>query len=46
MLLLQVDSDNDAEMMWGDAGRLFFWITREAFLAGDFSAMFVQLQCN
>ena len=45
VLLLQVDSDDDADMMWGDAGRLFFWIPEEALAAGDFSAVFVQLQC-
>jgi uncharacterized protein YwqG len=45
VLLLQVDSDDDAEFMWGDAGRLFFWIPEEALAAGDFSAVFVQLQC-
>jgi uncharacterized protein YwqG len=45
VLLLQVDSDDDAELMWGDAGRLFFWIPEEALAAGDFSAVFVQLQC-
>ena len=45
VLLLQVDSDHDAEMMWGDAGCIFFWIAREALAAGDFSAAFVQLQC-
>lgn len=32
-LLLQIDSDDDAAMMWGDGGRLYFWI-REKDLAG------------
>lgn len=45
VLLLQVDSDNHADTMWGDTGRLFFWIPEEALAAGDFSAVFVQLQC-
>jgi len=28
-LLLQLDTDEDAQMCWGDSGRLYFWI-REA----------------
>ncbi|MGL5858507.1 MAG: YwqG family protein [Angustibacter sp.] len=44
-LLLQVDSDDGAEMMWGDTGRLFFWIPADALATSDFEAVFVQLQC-
>ena len=25
-LLLQLDSDDDAGMMWGDEGTLYFWV--------------------
>jgi len=32
--------------MWGDLGRLFFWIRRDALAAGDFSGVFLQLQCG
>jgi hypothetical protein len=32
-LLLQVDSDDDAGMMWGD-GRIYYWIRRENLIAG------------
>jgi uncharacterized protein YwqG len=46
VLLLQVDSDDHADMMWGDAGRLFFWIPEKALAPGDFSAVIVQLQCH
>lgn len=28
-LLLQVDTDNDAGMMWGDTGMLYFWIRKQ-----------------
>jgi uncharacterized protein YwqG len=28
MLLLQIDSDDDAKMMWGDTGMLYFWIRK------------------
>lgn len=44
-LLLQVPSDEDLGMMWGDAGMIYFWI-READLAKrDFSRVWVILQC-
>ena len=29
-LLLQLDTDDEASMMWGDLGRLYFWITGDA----------------
>ena len=44
-LLLQVDSHDDAGMMWGDVGRLYWWI-READLAeGRWGASWLVLQC-
>jgi len=44
-LLLQVDSHEDAGMMWGDSGRLYWWI-READLAeGRWDATWLVLQC-
>jgi uncharacterized protein YwqG len=44
-LLLQLDTDPDAEMMWGDTGRLYFWIREQDARAGDFSRTWTILQC-
>lgn len=45
-LLMQIDSDDDAEMMWGDVGRLYFWIRRQDVEAQDFSNVWMVLQCS
>lgn len=45
-LLLQIDSDDDSGMMWGDSGRLYFWISRNALAKGDFSRVWMVLQCS
>lgn len=38
--LLQIDSDEDGPgWMWGDAGRLFFWVTPKALKTRDFGAV-------
>lgn len=39
MLLLQVDSDDDAGMRWGSGGRLYFWIRRQDLQARDFGSV-------
>jgi uncharacterized protein YwqG len=44
-LLLQLDSDDDSEMMWGDSGILYFWIREVDARAGDFSRVWMILQC-
>jgi uncharacterized protein YwqG len=45
-LLLQLDShENEAGMMWGDMGRLYFWINRADLARRDFSQIWQLLQC-
>jgi uncharacterized protein YwqG len=44
-LLLQIDSDDDARMMWGDSGRLYFWVREDEARRGDFSGAWMVLQC-
>jgi uncharacterized protein YwqG len=44
-LLLQLDTDNDAGMMWGDTGRLYFWVREQDARAADFSKAWMLLQC-
>lgn len=44
ILLLQIDSDNDG-VMWGDSGRLYFCITKQALSARDWDSVWVVLQC-
>lgn len=44
-LLLQLDSDDDSGMMWGDSGLLYFWIREREARAGDFSKPWMILQC-
>ena len=45
-LLLQIDTSEDAGMMWGDAGLLYYWIPRESAVAHRFSDTWLCLQCS
>jgi uncharacterized protein YwqG len=45
-LLMQVDTDDGAGMMWGDCGRLYFWITEEALARRAFDEAWMILQCS
>jgi uncharacterized protein YwqG len=45
-LLLQVDTDDDASMMWGDAGRLYFWVTEDALRRRAWDEVHLVLQCG
>lgn len=45
-LLLQVPSVEDAGMMWGDSGCLYFWIRDEDLAARRFDRVWMILQCT
>lgn len=44
-LLFQLDSDDDAGMMWGDCGRLYFWMRGGDLEARRFERAWMILQC-
>ena len=44
-LLLQVDSDDAAGMMWGDAGMLYYWIRDDDLAARRFDRAWYVMQC-
>lgn len=44
-LLLQLDSDDNLKWMWGDAGRLYFWIRQRDLAETDFSNVWCIEQC-
>lgn len=44
-LLFQLDSDDKAGMMWGDVGRLYFWMRQEDLNNRDFGKSWMVLQC-
>ena len=45
MLLFQIDSDDNADMMWGDAGRVYFAIKKQDLLSGNYDGVWSVLQC-
>ena len=48
MLLLQLDSNEESggSWMWGDCGRLFFWIKPEDLAARRFDSVKLILECG
>ncbi|NJM98872.1 MAG: DUF1963 domain-containing protein [Phormidesmis sp. RL_2_1] len=46
LLLLQLDSDDNVGLMWGDIGMLYFWIHRDDLAQQRFSKVWMTLQCG
>lgn len=44
-LVLQLDSDDSADVMWGDVGMLYFWARDVDLRKQDFSQVWMALQC-
>jgi uncharacterized protein YwqG len=44
-LLLQIDSDDSANMMWGDVGTLYFWIRKSDLATRSFDRSWLIFQC-
>lgn len=45
-LLFQLDSEAEAEMMWGDVGKLYFWIREADLRAQHLDRTWMILQCH
>jgi uncharacterized protein YwqG len=45
-LLLQIDSDESIGMMWGDSGKLYFWIRQDDLINCNFENTWMILQCG
>jgi uncharacterized protein YwqG len=45
-LLLQVDSNDDLGVMWGDVGKIYFWIRRQDAKKKQFDNAWLILQCS
>jgi uncharacterized protein YwqG len=45
-LLLQIDSDDDVGMMWGDVGRIYYWMHRDSVRHRDWDKARLVLQCS
>jgi uncharacterized protein YwqG len=46
VLLLQLDTDDATGMMWGDVGKLYFWIRKQDLARRDFSNVWMIMQCS
>jgi uncharacterized protein YwqG len=44
-LLLQIDSEEEIGMTWGDVGRIYFWIHEDDLIKKDFNNVWLVLQC-
>jgi uncharacterized protein YwqG len=45
-LLLQLDSEDELDWMWGDAGTLYFWCRKQDIAAARFERAWTILQCT
>ena len=45
-LLLQISSDDDLDVMFGDCGLIYFWVKEQDAIRGDFSNVWLILQCG
>jgi uncharacterized protein YwqG len=45
-LLLQIDTDDPAEMMWGDVGMIYYWMTKDALRQRQWNEARLILQCS
>lgn len=45
-LLFQHSGDDDQGLMWGDCGRIYFWVKEQDARQGDFSNCWLVLQCS
>jgi len=45
LLLLQVDTDDTLNSMWGDVGRIYYWIRSQDLRNKEFSEAWLVLQC-
>lgn len=45
MLLFQIDSDDNANMMWGDIGRIYFTIKKQDLKNKNFDTIWSSFQC-
>lgn len=44
-LLFQMDSDDNAEIMWGDGGKLYYWIRKQDLAVKRFDKSWLIFQC-
>lgn len=45
LLLLQVDTDHELNIMWDDGGMIYYWIHKDALVAQNFDKVWLFLQC-
>lgn len=45
-LLLQLDSDDELGLMWGDLGKIYFWVERDKAKENNFENTWLVLQCH